>query len=109
MAHEFSRRRFLVGGASAAAAVTLAGCNPLDDSGFAQTMQSAEKLTETTQRFFLSPTSLAREFSEADISPAFRANGTKHPGSPEYAALAAGGFADYRLKVDGLVENPAEY
>lgn len=48
------------------------------------------------------------EAGEADISPHFWPNGTM-PSSPEYERLLAGGFADYRLRVDGLVENPREF
>jgi len=49
---------------------------------------------------------LAPEFSEADISPLFRANGTRDPGTPAYAAMVADGFASYRLQVGGLVDRP---
>jgi DMSO/TMAO reductase YedYZ molybdopterin-dependent catalytic subunit len=52
---------------------------------------------------------LAREFAEADISPDFRANGTTNPSSAEYRALAENGFGDWRLKIGGLVERPAEF
>ena len=31
------------------------------------------------------------------------------PDDPAYVAMAANGFADWRLKVDGLVETPAEF
>jgi hypothetical protein len=47
------------------------------------------------------------EYSENDISPFFWPNGTL-PDSEEYSRLKAGGFADYRLKIGGLVENPVE-
>lgn len=47
------------------------------------------------------------EYTEKDISPHFWHNG-KYPETPEYRALFEGGFADYRLKIDGLVENPVE-
>ena len=50
---------------------------------------------------------MAQEFAEADLSPDFRSNGTSSPNSAPYRALAAGGFADYRLEVGGLVEKPA--
>jgi DMSO/TMAO reductase YedYZ molybdopterin-dependent catalytic subunit len=49
---------------------------------------------------------MAQEFPEADRSPTFRSNGTANPRNEEYQALAAGGFADYRLEVGGLVERP---
>jgi len=44
---------------------------------------------------------------EADISPYFWPNGTM-PESAEFESLVASEFADYRLRVDGLVENPVE-
>ena len=47
------------------------------------------------------------EFKEEDISPHFWPNG-KGPDSAEYRALLAGHFADYKLKVGGLVEHPQE-
>jgi methionine sulfoxide reductase catalytic subunit len=47
------------------------------------------------------------EFSRADISPFFWANG-RMPTSVEWKTLAAGEFASYRLKVYGEVENPDE-
>jgi len=52
---------------------------------------------------------LAREYSEADISPIFRPNGNTDPGTESYHALAQGGFADYRLEIAGLVERPASF
>lgn len=47
------------------------------------------------------------QLTEADISPHFWPNGTM-PASAEYDALLANQFEDYRLRVDGLVENPVE-
>jgi len=104
------RRRFLKGALAAGGALALSGCDDLSQSPtFRKILGSADTLTETTQRFFLSPTTLAREFSEADIAPAFRANGSTNPDEPEYVALAQNGFADWKLKVGGLVENPMEF
>ncbi|MCJ2062794.1 molybdopterin-dependent oxidoreductase [Methylobacterium sp. J-088] len=48
------------------------------------------------------------QLNEADISPYFWPNGTM-PASPEFDALVAGDFVDYRLRVDGLVEQPLEF
>jgi DMSO/TMAO reductase YedYZ molybdopterin-dependent catalytic subunit len=53
--------------------------------------------------------SMAQEFSEADLSPVFRSNGTANPDNPQYQALAANGFAGYRLKVSGLVDAPQTF
>lgn len=46
-------------------------------------------------------------YTEKDISPYFWHNG-RYPETPEYRALFDGGFADYRLRVGGLVDNPVE-
>jgi methionine sulfoxide reductase catalytic subunit len=47
------------------------------------------------------------QYSEADISPYFWHNG-QYPDSDEYKALFDGRFADYRLRINGLVDNPVE-
>ncbi|MGH7138505.1 MAG: molybdopterin-dependent oxidoreductase, partial [Pirellulales bacterium] len=57
--------------------------------------------------FLLDRAAPIAEFRREDISPFFWANG-KMPTSEEWKSLAAGNFADYRLKVYGLVENPVE-
>lgn len=46
-------------------------------------------------------------YPKKDISPFFWPNG-KMPVDPEWQALAAEGFRDYRLKIYGLVEHPIE-
>ncbi len=46
-------------------------------------------------------------YRDSDISPYFWANGER-PQSETYARLRAGGWADYTLRVDGLVANPVE-
>jgi DMSO/TMAO reductase YedYZ molybdopterin-dependent catalytic subunit len=52
---------------------------------------------------------MAQEFSPADLSPAFRSNGTSDPGTDAYRALVASGFADWRLEVGGLVATPRAF
>ncbi len=47
-------------------------------------------------------------YREKDISPYFWPNG-KLPDSQLYRDLQANNFADYRLRVDGLVRKPTEY
>ena len=47
------------------------------------------------------------QYTEKDISPYFWHNG-QYPDSDEYKALFDGDFADYRLRIDGLVANPVE-
>jgi len=48
------------------------------------------------------------QLTEKDISPYFWPNGTM-PSSAEFDALVASGFADYRLRVGGLVERSREF
>lgn len=59
------------------------------------------------QRLFEHVDAKPGEYTEEDISPYFWHNGT-YPASEEYRALAVGQFADYRLRVGGLVDNPVE-
>ena len=49
------------------------------------------------------------ELTEDDISPHFWPNHHRLPDSGEYEALLANGFADYRLRISGLVEHPQEF
>jgi DMSO/TMAO reductase YedYZ molybdopterin-dependent catalytic subunit len=103
------RRGFLTRGLAAASTALLAGCDGLSDQPWVKrVLDSAETLTRVSQRALLSPTALAREYSEADLSPAFRANGSTDPGDPEYKSHAANGFADWKLSIEGLVEQPLE-
>ena len=71
-------------------------------------LNSAETLTRVTQEALLLPQALAREFSEADISRNFRANGSTDPDDPTFVAHAKNRFADWKLVVGGLVEEPLE-
>jgi len=59
------------------------------------------------QRLFEHLDATPGEYAEKDISPYFWHNG-KYPDSPEYKALCEGSFADYRLRINGLVDNPLE-
>ncbi|HSC94469.1 MAG TPA: molybdopterin-binding protein [Burkholderiales bacterium] len=105
---ELSRRRFLARAVGATGALALSGCDALSNTEwFPKVLGTGERLTETVQHLIAPRQAMAQEFTEADLSPTFRSNGTSMPASPEYAALAAGGFDAYRLEVGGLVEKPA--
>jgi DMSO/TMAO reductase YedYZ molybdopterin-dependent catalytic subunit len=69
-------------------------------------LDAAETLTERVQRGFLTSDVLAREYTEADLSPQFRANGTTSIEDWDYQTLAEAGFADWQLEIDGLVDKP---
>jgi DMSO/TMAO reductase YedYZ molybdopterin-dependent catalytic subunit len=87
----------------------LAGCDRLSRSvWFTRLLAVAESLNKAVRDGTSTRLAMAQEFSEADLSPSFRSNGTSRPSSPEYAQLAAGGFSEYRLRVTGLVATPAE-
>ena len=104
-----ARRRFLLSGTLGAGALALGGCDPLEQNADVDSvLRFAETLTMGAQRMLLWHRPLAREFSAADISPTFRVNGTQAPDSEEYAALREGGFADWTLKIGGLVNRPLE-
>jgi DMSO/TMAO reductase YedYZ molybdopterin-dependent catalytic subunit len=104
--HLISRRRLIRSGALGAGGMLLAGCDQLNSSaGFRGLLQGAEGLHKGSQRL-LGGQALAREFSERDMSPAFRANGNRDIADSTYRQHLASGFAGWRLAVDGLVERP---
>ena len=102
-----TRRRFVSRLLAACAGALLAGCdaasrNPM----FVKVLRTGEHLSRTAQHLVASRKSMAQEFTEDDLSPHFRSNGTANPNNPEYQALAKGDFVDWRLRVDGLVARP---
>ena len=102
-----ARRRWLTALAAGAGSLALGGCDrATEDPRIAATLRNAEKLTLSSQRLLLDHQPLAREYGERDLSPVVRANGSSMPSSPEYARLLQGRFADWRLRVDGLVQRP---
>ena len=103
------RRRLLRGMAAATGAGLLAGCDSLSRSErFVDLLGVAEPISQHVQRF-LTGNRLVREYPRSMISPVFRPNGSINPQTPEYLALKAGGFSDYRLRLRGLVERPLEF
>jgi DMSO/TMAO reductase YedYZ molybdopterin-dependent catalytic subunit len=104
-----SRRRFIGGLTAATGGLVLPGCDRLDRSpAFKDALHSAEGLTMRAHRLVTDRHALAREFTEADMSPIFRSNGTRFPQTREYRAHMAQGFANWRLRVDGLVGRPLD-
>jgi len=102
-----SRRRTLNRLAALVAAIPLAGCDKLSRAPwFTRLLGAAEPLNQAVQRLVSPSTSMAREFTPADLSPEFRSNGTADPENDDYQELAENGFADWKLEVAGLVDNP---
>jgi len=104
-----ARRRLLRAAIAGTGASLLAGCDALSNSArFVDVLGLAEPLSQRVQRA-LTGNRLAAEYPESMISPLFRPNGSIDPQTPEYLALKADGFRNYRLQVAGLVERPLEF
>jgi DMSO/TMAO reductase YedYZ molybdopterin-dependent catalytic subunit len=103
-------RRVLLRAAAASSALALGGCDKLTASDwFRRLLGSAEGVDLQVQRLLAGRRALAPEYSEAEISPQFKSNGTSEPDDPAYQALARNQFADWRLEVGGLVERPSRF
>ncbi|MDQ6620589.1 MAG: molybdopterin-binding protein [Pseudomonadota bacterium] len=103
------RRRFVRGLLGTAGAFIVAGCDRLSMTPwFPKLLGNAERLSAGAASV-IARKAVAQEFTAADLSPSFRSNGTSEPDNAQYRALAQAGFADYRLIVDGLVEQPAQF
>ncbi len=108
------RRRLLLGAINGAALFGLSGCQKIFDSlSQNETVQSilasAESANRRVQRALAGRNKLAQEFSESDISPAFRANGNPPPITLDYAEDAKLEWSKWRLEVGGLVRQPARF
>lgn len=101
------RRSFLGGLAAGGSGLILSGCDAIGRTdAFGALSDGAQELNRKTHRLLTDRNALAREFSSADRSPVFRANGNRMAENAEYERYLAGGFADWRLQVKGLVERP---
>jgi DMSO/TMAO reductase YedYZ molybdopterin-dependent catalytic subunit len=102
-----ARRSFLARLLAGAGAAALSGCDRLSQTRWLPPiLDSAEKLSLAAQRLVVPRRALAKEYTEADLSPRFRSNGTSLPQDERYLALARAGFADWALEVRGLVAQP---
>ncbi len=99
------RRNFL----AAAGALYASGCNRIAETApGASLLNAADGWHRAAHRLLNPPGALAPEYTTADISPFFRGNGSVNPGDGDYREQAATGFANWRLRVGGLVERPME-
>jgi DMSO/TMAO reductase YedYZ molybdopterin-dependent catalytic subunit len=100
-----TRRKLLQLGAPA---LILGGCDWLGASPSFRdlVLGSGEWLSYHTHRL-IGSAALAREYDASEMSPFFRTNGNTRPRSPDYQRHAAQGFANWRLRIDGLVDAPA--
>jgi DMSO/TMAO reductase YedYZ molybdopterin-dependent catalytic subunit len=101
-----SRRKLLGMGAAGAGGLLLSGCDALNSNpDFRSGLIGMEDLTMKSQRWLIGD-SLAREFTEADLSPVFKANGNVQVRDAAYRRHLAQGFAQWALRIDGLVRQP---
>jgi DMSO/TMAO reductase YedYZ molybdopterin-dependent catalytic subunit len=112
-----TRRHALTAGLASAGGLIVPGCSsskPLPPT-YGNLLRVGDVLTYATHRALLPGQSLAKEYSHRDIS-SFPAIGNTDPGDPKkpkssalYRQLQGGGFADWRLSIEGLVARPGKY
>jgi DMSO/TMAO reductase YedYZ molybdopterin-dependent catalytic subunit len=115
MSEPVSRRKLITTGLSAVAGVSgvvAAACVasrygliPPDSGGV---WGMGETLTYAAQRVLMSHHSMAREFNRSEVSKVVPVSGDP-PTTETYDRLLAGGFADWRLSIDGLVARPSSF
>ncbi|MGN6355949.1 MAG: molybdopterin-dependent oxidoreductase [Novosphingobium sp.] len=94
------RRGVLAGGAG----LLVSACDRLNENPVVRRLLTeAADLHMPAQRLITDRGALAREFSENRMSPDFRANGNTAPEDPLYRRHLDAGFAQWALRVDGLV------
>ena len=98
------KRRLFV--ASSLASLGLSGCGPIKEAltngPFGHVLASTDRLN----RAVIDTHGMARLYPDSAIDRSFRVNGLDTPSDAAYTRLAGGGFADYRLIVDGLADRP---
>ncbi len=110
----FSRRTFLTGSAAGVSSLVLAGCDQFDflgqtDNSVRNFIERANTLTYQTQRILAGQQALARTYDASEIRQPQRPNGSTDPQTDAYLMLKANNFADYKLRITGLVENQLEF
>jgi DMSO/TMAO reductase YedYZ molybdopterin-dependent catalytic subunit len=112
MSEKVSRRRLIKTGLGAVASVGALGgaVRVMDRYGLIPAncrgvYGLSETLTYAGQRLLTKLPSMAREFDRSQISTVIPVNG-RAPTSDPYRQLLAGGFVDWRLTIDGLVDRP---
>ncbi len=105
---KFLRRRDVLRGATlGSGALILSGCDALNENAtFRSALRRVDGLNQATHRALMDRAALAPEFALSDISPVFKTNGSVTATSVEYLGHLQSNFADWRLRVDGMVANP---
>jgi DMSO/TMAO reductase YedYZ molybdopterin-dependent catalytic subunit len=107
MSRTITRRGLLTAGVTTVGSTLLAGCDPLYEGLSMQPLLDfGQLLSLRAHRLLLAAQPLVREYTLADVSPDFPPNGTEMPTGFPYFEMMASQFANWRLKVDGLVRKP---
>ena len=104
------RRSFIRMAIMGTAGIIVAGCDRISQSDWGpKVLNKAQGLNRRVQALLAPSSAMAKEYTEADLSPVFRSNGTAMPTTEAYQSLLANGFRDYRLQVGGLVDRPLSF
>ncbi len=112
---QITRRQALIAGLSSVGGLVLSGCSQQLPPTYGNILRMGDTFTYAAHRTLLPGQSLVREYSHKDIS-SFPAIGTTNPGDPNnpnsseiYRQLQRGGFAQWRLSIEGLVSMPGTF
>ena len=111
---DLSRRKLLFTALQGTGIIVLSGCEKMFNSlqqnqKVVDVLDSAEDLNRRVQRLLTPRNKLAKEFSPGDISKYFKPNGNPPPITMDYTAGAARQWSEWRLKISGLVQQPAQF
>lgn len=111
MSRIITRRNLLIGGGIGVAGIVAGNWPTLSDSeSYGGILRFGDAFNMRAQRLAMVGRPLAREYRRDQISANHPVNGgigaSYVDPNPAYQALHARGFADWRLKVGGLVERP---
>lgn len=107
---DLNRRHFIMGSLLGMLGFSFTGCDYLSgNKTFTKILSQAETLNRNLQKTIRPRSAMAKEFSENDLSPIFPVNGNSKPVSSAYQKHLEEGFINWKLSINGLVENPANF
>ena len=97
---DFTRRRFITGGASLGALTLLTGCDATDSFSAEDMLKRVSKFNDAVQAAIFNPNTLAPTFAESAVTRPFPFNA--YYGEDEAPKIIG---KDWKLEVSGLVQN----